>query len=341
MECIIVATMYKKFIWAGLAVLAILIIGAIGYWILGKDASIWDGFYMTIVTITTVGYFEIIELEGSAQIFTVFIMIAGISTLFYIITNFTALIVEGELTKSFRRRKMEKMANKSEKHYIVCGIGTTGLHIVEELRATKRPHVLVDIDECLMDEISKKLEGEVYIIGDASDNDTLVKAGIEHAAGLFTVTKDDNQNLVIGLSAKQLNPKIKVVSRCRDTRNVEKMKLAGADAVICPHLIGGMRMTSEMVRPTVVSFLDMMLRDTEKNLRVEEIDIPDTFVGKDLISLNLKKYRNIVLLAMKSGSDWVYNPSEDHVIKSNETLVVMTTPEEGQKLEKVLAAAKA
>ncbi|MBT3363229.1 MAG: potassium channel protein [Chloroflexi bacterium] len=334
--------MYRKFVWAGAAVLMILIIGSIGYWLLsGQVASVGDGFYMTVITITTVGYGEVVELEGAARAFTIFIAIAGISTLFYIITNFTALIIEGELTKSFRRRKMEKIANKSEKHYIVCGIGTTGIHIVKELQATKRPHVLVDTDECLMEEISKQLEGEIYIIGDASDNDTLVKAGIEHAKGVFAVTKDDNQNLVIGLSAKQLNPKIKVVSRCRDTKNVEKMKLAGADAVICPHLIGGMRMTSEMVRPTVVSFLDMMLRDTEKNLRVEEVPIPDTFAGKDLMSLNLKKYRNIVLLAMKSGGDWIYNPPENHVIKSNETLVIMTTPEEGHKLEKVLEAAKA
>jgi voltage-gated potassium channel len=119
------------------------------------------------------------------------------------------------------------------------------------------------------------------------------------------------------------------------------MKLAGTDAVICPHLIGGMRMASEMVRPTVVSFLDMMLRDTEKNLRVEEIGIPDSFAGKELISLNLKKYRNIVLLAMKSDKDWIYNPPEDHVIKSNEVLVIMTTPEEGQRLESVLDAAEA
>ena len=334
--------MYRKFVWAGLAVLIILITGSVGYWLLSDQvATVGDGFYMTIITITTVGYGEVVQLEGAARAFTIFIAIAGISALFYIITNFTALIVEGELTKSFRRRKMEKRAGKSEGHYIVCGIGTMGIHVVNELIATKRPHVLVDIDECHMEEVVKEMEGEVYIIGDASSDETLLKAGIENAKGLFAVTKDDNQNLVVALSAKQLNPKLRVVARCSDIRNIDKMKLAGANSVICPHYIGGLRMASEMVRPAVVSFLDMMLRDKEKNLRVEDVNIPETFVGKQIAALDLKKYRDVVLLALKSDGDWIYNPADEYIIKPNDTLVVMTTPEEGQKLEKVLGSAKA
>ncbi|MFC1950972.1 potassium channel family protein [Chloroflexota bacterium] len=333
--------MYRKFIWAGIAVFIILLIGSIGYWLLSDQvASVGDGFYMTIITITTVGYGEVVELEGAARGFTIFIAIAGISALFYIITNFTALIVEGELTKSFRRRKMEKNAKKSQAHYIVCGIGTMGVHIIDELRATNRPHVLVDMDECRMEEIVKKYDEETYILGDATDDDTLIKAGILNARGLFAVTRDDNQNLVVGLTAKRLNPKIKVISRCHDIKNTEKMKQAGADSVICPPYIGGLRMTSEMVRPAVVSFLDMMLRDKEKNLRVEDINMPETYVGKHISDLNLKKYHNIVPLALKSDGDWMYNPPDDYVIKPNDTLVVMTTPEEGQKLEKVLGKAK-
>ncbi len=334
--------MYRKFIWAGLAVLIILLIGSIGYWMLSDQvASVGDGLYMTIITITTVGYGEVVELEGAARAFTIFIAISGISALFYIITNFTALIVEGELTKSFRRRKMEKKAKKSEKHYIVCGIGTMGIHVIEELRATRRQHVLVDLDECRMEEILKDYEDEVYILGDATDYDTLTRAGIENARGLFACMSDDNQNMVLSLTAKQLNPAIKVVSRCKDIKNTEKMKQAGADSVICPQHIGGLRMASEMVRPSVVTFLDMMLRDKEKNLRVEDVDMPEAMAGKQIADLNLKKYRNMVLLAVRSDGKWVYNPPEVYVIKQNDTLVVMTTPEEGQKLEKVLAKAKA
>jgi len=333
--------MYKKFIWAGLAVLIIVFIGGIGYWLLSDQvATVGDGVYMTIITITTVGYGEVVELEGAGRAFTIIIALSGISALFYIITNFTALIVEGELTKSFRRRKMENKAKRSEGHYIVCGIGTMGIHVVNELIATERAHVLVDIDDDHMKDVTKEMEGEVYIIGDASSDETLLKAGIENAKGIFAVTKDDNQNLVVALSSKQLNPKIRVVARCRNIRNIDKMKLAGADSVICPHYIGGLRMASEMIRPTVVSFLDMMLRDREKNLRVEDVNIPDTYVGNQIAALDLKKYRDVVLLALKSDGDWVYNPADEDVIKPNDTLVVMTTPEEGQKLEKVLSQAK-
>jgi len=337
-----VPTMYRKFVWAGLAVFVILWIGGIGYWLMSDQvATVGDGIYMTIITITTVGYGEVVALDGAARAFTIFIAIAGISALFYIITNFTALIVEGELTKSFRRRKMEKKAKRSEGHYIVCGIGTMGIHVVNELIATKRDHVLVDIDEAHMVDVTKEMEGGVYIIGDASNDETLIKVGIENAKGIFAVTKDDNQNLVVALSAKQLNPKIRVVARCRNIKNIDKMKLAGADSVICPHYIGGLRMASEMIRPAVVTFLDMMMRDREKNLRVEDVNIPETYVGKQIAALDLKKYRDVVLLALKSDGDWVYNPADEYIIKANDTLVVMTTPEEGQKLEKMLAAAKA
>jgi voltage-gated potassium channel len=320
----------RKFVWSGVILLAIIVIGTVGYWFIGgRQYSFVDTLYMTIITITTIGFGEIINLSGNTlgRLFTIFIAIAGVGVLLYVVTNITAMVVEGELTESFRRRRMEKAAGSSRDHYIVCGLGSVGFYIVSELYATRRPHVIVDVDKKNIERSLASLPDEVFIEGDATDSDTLLKAGIEKARGLFAVTGDDNQNLVVSLTAKQLNPNLRVVARCNELKNSEKIKKAGADAVVSPTAIGGLRMASEMVRPTVVSFLDTMLRDREKNLRVEELPVPESFVGRPISALNLKRCSHTLLLAVKTGEDWVYNPQESYIINQENTLVFMTTPE--------------
>ena len=321
---------YRRFVWGGIILIAIILIGTVGYWFIGsRQYSFVDTLYMTVITITTIGFAEIIDLSGNVggRIFTIFIAISGVGIMAYIVTNITALVVEGELTESFRRRRMEKIACKCTDHYIVCGLGSVGCCIANELHATKRPHVIVDVDKKNIERSLESLHDEVFIEGDATDSNTLLKAGVEKARGLFAVTGDDNQNLVVSLTAKQLNPKLRVVARCNDMKNSEKMKKAGADAIVSPNAIGGLRMASEMLRPTVVSFLDIMLRDTGINLRVEELPVPESFVGRPISALNLKRFSHTLLLAVKTKGDWVYNPPESYVIDQKNTLVFMTTPE--------------
>jgi len=330
---------YRRFVWAAVILAGILLIGTVGYWFIGgRQYSFVDTLYMTVITITTIGFEEVIDLSGNVggRIFTIFIAIAGVGVMAYIFTNITALVVEGQLTESFRRRRMEKIAGNYKDHYIVCGLGRVGSYIANELHATKRPHVVVDVNKSNLGADLESFGDEVFIEGDATDSDTLLKAGVEKAAGLFAVAGDDNQNLVVSLTAKQLNPKLRVVARCNDMRNGEKMKKAGADAVVSPCAIGGLRMASEMVRPTVVSFLDIMLRDREKNLRVEELPVPESFVGRPISALNLKRFPHALLLAAKTGDNWVYNPSENYVIDRKNTLVFMTTPEGRDELATLL-----
>lgn len=329
---------YKKFLYAGTALAIIVSLGTAGYWIIGgMRNSFIDCLYMTVITITTIGYGEIIDMSGKpgGRVFTMFLALSGISTATYILTNLTAYMVEGNLSTTFRRKKMEKSIRKLSNHYVICGVGSVGLHVLRELIETKRPHVIIEDDSKKIEKVLDTYRDTLFIEGDATESDVLVSAGVKEAKGVFAVTGDDNRNLVISFSAKQLNPALRVVARCHELKNTEKMKNAGADAVVSPSFIGGMRMASEMVRATVVSFLDTMLRDKKKNLRVEELSPPDSFAGRPVSALHLKEYPSTLLLAVRAGDAWTYNPPVDYIINAGDTLIFMTTPEERSRLEHI------
>ncbi len=332
------AQIQNKFVRTGILLFLIVAAGTAGYWFIGeRHYSLADCFYMTMITITTIGYGEIIDMSGNpaARIFTIFVAVSGISVATYILTNLTAFMVEGELSKAFRRTKMEKVIKKLKGHFIVCGVDGVGSYILTELAETKRPRVMVDISKTEIEKVLEISPEEIFLEGDATDSDVLSRAGIAEAKGLFAVTGDDNQNLVISLSAKQLKPDIRVVAACKDLKNIEKIRKAGADAVVSPTFIGGLRMASEMVRSTVVSFLDTMLRDKERNLRIEEISAPSSFEGKSISDLRLGKHPHVLLLAVKREKEWIYNPPESHTLKPGDTLIFMTTPELRSEIEKI------
>jgi voltage-gated potassium channel len=334
----IYSQIYAKFVRTGIYLAVVLTLGTAGFWIVGGGrSSLVDCFYMTFITITTIGFGEIVDMSHNpaGRIFTIIVAISGISIITYVLSNLTAFMVEGEMSKAFRRKKMDKMIRKFKEHYIVCGVDSVGFYILGELAGTKRPHVMVDISMTAIEEVLKTFPDAIFVEGDATDSDTLVAAGITEAKGLFAVTGDDNQNLVISLTAKQLNPHVRVVASCKDLKNTDKMKKAGADAVVSPTSIGGLRMASEMVRSNVVSFLDTMLRDKETNLRIEEIVVPAPFAGKAISQLGLGKYPHILLLAVRTGGGWMYNPPSSHLVSPGDTLIFMTTPEERSELEKI------
>lgn len=333
----------RRLIWCGIALIAIVIIGTAGYWLIGEQKySLVDAAYMTVITITTIGFTEVIDMSQNpgGRIFTMFIALSGIGVMGYAATNLTAMVVEGQLTESWKRRQMEKIAKNMRSHYIVCGIGTIGYYVVNELYATKRGQVLVDSNKEALTKLAASFKELVVIEGDVTDDDALIKAGIANAAGVFAVSGDDNRNLVICLTAKQLNRNLRVVAECNEIGNQEKMKKAGADAVISPGYIGGMRMASEMVRPVVVSFLDIMMHDRDRNLRVEEIPVPDHLVNKKIAQLEIRQYPHSLLMAVRTEKDWTYNPTDDYVITPKTILVLMTTPEGRKEIEQVLSTIK-
>lgn len=325
----------RKFRLPFLLLLIVLISGTAGYWFVGGGKhTLLDCFYMTVITILTIGYGEIIDLTNNSwgRLFTIVIAFTGIGTATYIISTFTALIVEGQLKETFKKRRMEKSIKKLNEHYIVCGAGRVGSVILNELISTGRPCVIIDRDEEIIQLISDKYPELIAIAGDADLEEVLEKASVKTASGIFAATGDDNQNLVISLTAKYINPNIRVVARCLEAANQQKMRKAGADTVITENYIAGMRMASEMIRPTVVSFLDKMLADKDKNLRVEEIKVGKRYSGKKIADIEMDKFCDTLILAVTFDNNWTYSPKGDYTLNDGCSIVVITTPGEREKL---------
>lgn len=323
---------------------SILIIGTLGYWLItGGKSSVFECLYMTVITILTIGFDEIIKPEtGNAfswlRVFTMTLAFFGFVIVTYILSNVTALMVEGDLKETFKNRKNNKIIKKMENHFIVCGAGRVGSVIINELYLTKRTFVVIDRSKEIIHELEEKFPKITVINGDAEVEDVLLKAAIKNAAGIFAATGDDNQNLIISLTSKFINPNIRVVARCLSAANHNKMEKAGADAVITADFIAGMRMASEMIRPAAVSLLDKMLQNKEVNLRVEEIPVHEIHTGKTIAGLNLEHFPDTMLIAVVSeGESWKFMPKAEDVVGKDFRLVVITNPGERLKLKEHLS----
>ncbi len=328
----------KRLFQASLAILFIFAFGTFGYYYITDGAyNLFTCFYMTVLTVTTIGFDEVIDLKNyeAGRPFTVFIAFTGIGLLTYFVSNVAAVIIEGHLRESYKRRKMEKAISKCNEHYVICGAGTHALHIIEEIDRTQRECVVIDINPDAIKKILQSYPNQKYITGDATHDDVLNKANIKNANGLFATTNDDNQNLVITLLAKRLNPELRIVSLCGSRDNQYKVKLAGADVVISPNYMGGIRMASEMLRPVVTHFLDIMLSDAYRNLRMEEINLKNEVTGKKISELKLEHYKDTLFIALKSGDELIFKPQDDYVIQTGDLLLIITTPEDRIKLTNI------
>ena len=318
------------------------IIATIGYKILiGKDATYFDCFYMTIITLSTVGYGETIDLTGNnpARVFTIVLILVGMSNLIFVLTAITSSVIDGQLNRYLRRKKMKKVINNISEHLIVCGAGTTGHHIIQELYNTKKEFVVIEENEEVFEELQNKYLDIICIHGDATKDEVLEEAGVEKAKAIAAVLPYDKDNLFLTITAKQLNPKIRIISKIMNLENKRKLIRAGASSIVPPQFIGALRLVSEMVRPKVVGFLDNMLRD-KKNLRIEEIQIPKNSwtIGKALQDLDLRKKVGLQILAFQDPISQAYNysPKSDDIIQENMTLITMGEPEQISNLEKFI-----
>ena len=305
--------------------LGVHVVGTLGYHHIGQPNANWiDSFYMTFITVATIGYSEVIDLNHHpyGRLFTVFIAVVGIGTMSYLFSTFVALLVDADLNNTLRSKRMEKQIARMRGHYIVCGIGRVGSNVAIELLATGRPFVVIESDQAALDRWLEEHPDTLYLHHDAADDEALQKAGILNAAGVFAVTADDSHNLMVALSVKLLNPKARLVARLHDIRNADKARKAGADEIVSPDFTGGMRIASAMVRPHVVNFMDQMLR-SDRGLRVEEVPVPADFCGSTIGQV-APTSPDYVLLAIHDANAWQFNPDATHPVRAGDILVLMT-----------------
>jgi voltage-gated potassium channel len=320
--------------------IAVFSIGVIGFKIIGGDKwSLLDSLYMTVITLSTVGYGEVVDLSSDpvARIFTIVFILLSLGTIAFAVTSVTTFIVEGELKNLLGRRRMEKEISKLKDHYIVCGSDETSQTVIQELILTKRPFVVVEPMQEKIEKLSST--GNIlFVHGDPTEDNILILAGIEKAKGILLSLPNDEANLFVTITARSLNPDIRIVTKGIDVKSHKKMFKAGSDAVVSPEFIGGMRMVSEMIRPAVVTFLDMMLRERKEVLRFEEIHVDEgsSFVGKAIGETYIDKETGSLLVALRrEGSDkYEFNPSKNTEIQAGDVLVLIATVDMIKQIEK-------
>ncbi|MCA9656009.1 MAG: potassium channel protein [Myxococcales bacterium] len=330
----------NRVIVAMLVLLMVVSVGAGGYWYLGHGR--WDFYecvYMTAITITTVGYGETLDLDAVqySRAWTLALLGFGISANLYVVSSITSFFVESDFGNVRRYRRLRKRMDEIHDHYIVCGVGSTGIHVVGELQAVGERIVCIDQNDHVLAELER--EGLLTMHGDATEDEVLDKAGIRRARGIVATMDDDKTNMFVVVTARQTNPKLRIVTKAVSPSAVPKLRRAGADAVVSPAFIGGMRLASEMLRPQVVRFLDEMLRDKEANLRIEEAEVgpKGDLVGCSLRKANLREHTGSLIIAVRSPQGQVdYVPSGDLVLEPGFTLIAIGGPKDIRSLRRAV-----
>lgn len=307
----------------GLLILT-LFAGTIGY-ILIEGWAPFDALYMTVITLATVGYGETNPLTHAGRVFTVFLILGGVSMVAYAFSTLTSIIVEGQLSMVLKRRRMENEIAKLSGHYIVCGMSHSARVIIDELEKTGRDFVVVEQNRETVERLIG--DGLKVVEGDATEEEILKRAGVTNAAGVFAVLPSDQFNAFVALTAKGLNPKVRLVSTQKERTVRQQLLRSGADNVINPQYIGGLRMVSEMVRPATVGFLDSMMRERESIVRFDEVAVPEgsPLVGRPVGDLKGTETHAPLLVAVREQETGRYdiNPDSGRPIKSGDRLVMI------------------
>lgn len=325
----------KRIFLAGIFLLGVTAFGTTGYYLLGHlsyDTKPWklaDCFYMTVITLTTVGFGEVIDLTNvpGGRLFTILILVGGLGVAMYFVSTLTAFLVEGELTNVFWRKRMEKLIRRLNDHVILCGAEQIGVgyYILRELHHTDIPFVLIDADAEQIRNLQDQFGEFPAVVGDPSHADYLQAAGVKKARGVISALADDKDNLCVVVTCKQFNPGIKLISSCRDSEFSGKLELLGAE-VVMPNSIGGLRIVSQMIRPRVVRYLDLMMRDKHCVVRIEDVTLAEIspLVGKQVYDINFPDFPQLLVLALirKNESAPVYNPERSMILNAGDTLIL-------------------
>lgn len=291
--------------------------GTAGFYFLGRgEWDVDDCAYMTAITLTTVGYNETVPVSTApgGRVFTVLFMLGGVAALLYFATTIMAFIVEGDLRSLLGSKRMEKITRKMKNHYVVCGVGRTGRHTVRMLYKADLLVVLVDRDRDRLNDIGAHEEARLpYVVGDCTDEAVLRDAGIERAKGLFCALDSDQANLYAVLTAKEINPKLRVVAKVSGASAAKKFKMVGADEVVAPTELGGKRLFAQMTEPAAAYFLEQLTLPDKLDLMVREVKVAATspLAGQTLAEAELRRQvGNVLILAIRQpeNGDFTYNP---------------------------------
>ncbi|MGD0298837.1 MAG: potassium channel protein [Bryobacteraceae bacterium] len=331
----------KRFILIGSAILITQLGGTLGF-VLIDHYPVFDAFYMTLITISTVGYAEVHPLSHAGRVFNSFLIFFGVTIMLLAVGGMTQAIIELELNQYFGKRRTKKMIDHLQGHYIVCGFGRVGRGAALELQRAGAPFLVVDRNEDKV-EWAMKL-GMLAVLADATDDQTLADAGLQRAKGLIATLQSDADNLFVILSAKALKPTLLVSARIASEQSEKKMRLAGADYVFAPYDMTGNRMAQVMLKPHVSQFIDFTTKGMGLDVGIEQVRVPATseLASKTLQQMQIRRELGVIILAIrKSDGRMLFNPPAEAEIEGGDFLIAMGESANLHKLEQMLTEVQA
>lgn len=317
-------------------VASIMSIGTIGYMGLSHYSFV-DALYMTVITVTTVGFGEIRPFSPEEKVFTIFLILTSITVFGYAVSAFSEYLVSGKLFDHFKHKKVEKQIGKLEGHTIVCGYGRNGKQAILKLRNYNKNFVVIENDKEVIDLLDA--DDILNVQGDGTTDEVLISAGIKKASNLITALPSDADNLFVVLSARQLNADCTIISRASKESSYSKLKIAGADNVIMPDKLGGNHMASLVTTPDVIEFVDRLTIEGETTANLEEIDVnelPKKYLNKTILDLDLRRQTGCTVIGFKNpDKDYIINPEADSILIKDSHLIVLGRPEQITKLRQL------
>ncbi len=327
--------MRSKILVALTLMIMVLLVGVVGYKML-SDFTWIEAIYMTIITVTTVGFSEVRPLDANAKIFTVFLIVTSVFIFGFAISVVSEYILGRNSLEVLKKKKVKKQIDSLSNHVVICGFGRNGMQAAEKLIAYKKPFVVIERDKEI---IERHEEDVLFIEGDANEDEILRQAGIDRAQYLITAVPDDAANLFIVLSARQLNKNLFIISRASQITSVKKLEFAGANKVIMPDKIGGDHMASLVVMPDLITFLDQLSIEGEHTTNLEEVSIEDFTDQMDcnsLRDLDLRRRTGCTIIGyIDPDGKYIINPEADMVLQPNSKVIVLGRPEQIRKLNQM------
>jgi voltage-gated potassium channel len=329
---------YKSKLYIAISLLLIVVsIGVLGYMLISGDSFV-NSLYMTIITMTTVGFGEVHPLNNTEKIFTIFLILISIGVYGYTVTALTEYLAHGKILQRLKHKKVQQKIDNLKNHTVVCGYGRNGKQATVKLKNFKMPCVVIEKDKALIEELER--DNILFIEGDATDDEALQKASLHNAKSLITALPSDADNLFVVLSARQLNKNLIIISRASNESSYKKLLIAGATNIIMPDKIGGMHMASLVVTPDLVEFVDRLTMLDEESANLEEVsinDLPSEYVNKTILDLDLRKKTGCTVIGFKTeNNEYIINPEAETKLTPHSNLIVLGRPNQIQKLRKIL-----